>query len=204
MFTSSSTTSTRRGEPSARVRSAAATLTGSTSWDQPATLVCAFPVRNLLGAPVPSEAIHRSSTAIRGTILVMSDTQPTPAQPEPAANRPAEPVAATPPPPPPPGPPAAPVAQRTRLRDLAFGLRSLIAVGVAGVILGGLAGFGIHAATDDDRRDGRMGRSGPWFGPPGGFGQGPRRFPDVGQGQAPGGPGQGPGQFPTPSPTQPP
>src|SRR3954453_4157667 len=195
MFTSSSTTSTRRGEPSARVRSAAATLTGSTSWDQPATLVCAFPVRNLLGAPVPSEAIHRSSTAIRGTILVMSDPQPTPAQPEPAANRPAEPVAATPPPPPPPGPPAAPVAQRTRLRDLAFGLRSLLAVAVAGVIVGGLAGFGIHAATDDDHRDGRMGGFGPGFGPGRGFGDGAGHHGFPGGG-TPGGPGQTGGAAP--------
>jgi hypothetical protein len=86
-----------------------------------------------------------------------------------------------------------------------FGLRSLIAVGAAGVILGGLAGFGIHAAADDDRRDGRMGRFGPGFGPRGGFGQGPGRFPGGGQGQFPSGPGQqGPGQLPTPDSTQPP
>jgi len=142
----------------------------------------------------------------------MSDTQPTPAQREPAANRPAEPVAATPPPPPPPGPPAAPVAQRTRLRDLAFGLRSLIAVAVAGVIVGGLAGFGIHAATDDDHRDGRMGGFGPGFGPGRGFGDGAGHHGFPGGG-TPGGPGQngGPGtqhlpppagtDQPTPSPT---
>ena len=58
---------------------------------------------------------------------------------------------------------------RTRLRDRVFGLRSLVAVAVAGVILGGLGGFGIHAATDGDDRDGRMGR----FGPGGGFQDGP-------------------------------
>src|SRR5262245_5744008 len=137
----------------------------------------------------------------------MSDTQPTAAQPEPPAPPPPSPTG--PPGPPPAWTPASPAPPRPRLRDRVFGLRSLIAVGVAGVILGGLAGFAIHAATDDDRRDGRMGRFGPGFGPRGGFGQGPGRFPDGGQGQFPGGPGQqGPGQFPTqgstPSPPQPP
>ena len=136
----------------------------------------------------------------------MSDTQPTPAQPEPPANRPAEPVAATPPPPPPAGPPGAPVVQRTRLRDLVLGLRSLVAVAVAGVIVGGLAGFAIHAATDDDHRDGRMGGFGPGFGPRGGFGDGPGHHGFPGGG-SPGGPGTqhlpppaGTDQ-PTPSPT---
>src|SRR4051812_41286671 len=192
MLTSSSTTRTRRGEPSARVRSAAAMLMGSASWDQPAVLVCSFPLRTLLAAPVSSEAMHRSRTAIGGTIPGMRAPQPTPAQPEPPAE-PAEPAAATPPPPPPAGPPPAAPVQRTRLRDLVFGIRSLIAVAVAGVIVGGLAGFAIHAATDDDHRDGRMGRFGPGFGPGGAFrdGRAPGGFPGgPGQGQN-GGPGQG-------------
>jgi len=149
-------------------------------------------------------------------MLRMSDTQPTAAQPEPPEEQPtgqtaALPSSAAPPGPPPTWTPAPPVAQRTRLRDRIFGLRSLIAVGVAGVILGGLAGFGIHAATDNDRRDGRMGRFGPQFGPGGGFRDGHGGFPRGGPGQFPGGPGQGPGQFPpnggpqqpTPSPSAP-
>ena len=79
--------------------------------------------------------------------------------------------------------------ERVRLRDRLFGLSALIAVAVAGVLIGGLAGFGIHAATDGDGRDGRMGRFGPGGGPgfqggpngggPGGFQGGP------GSGQAP-------------------
>jgi hypothetical protein len=94
------------------------------------------------------------------------------------------------------------VVQRTRLRDRLFGLWSLVAVAVAGVIMGGLAGFAIHAATDNDRQDGRMGRFGPGFGPDGGARHGWGGFPDGGPGQFPGGPGQGPGQFPSPGTTQ--
>ena len=75
-------------------------------------------------------------------------------------------------------------AVQTRLRDHLFGLRSVVAVALAGVVLGGLAGFGIHAATDGDGGDGRMGR----FGPGGGFQNGPG-----GRG-GPGGFPQGPGQ----------
>jgi hypothetical protein len=105
----------------------------------------------------------------------MSDTEPTDV-PEEAA--PAEPPA------PPVEPPAPPVV-RTRQRDLVFGLRSLVAVALAGVILGGLAGYAINAGTGgDDHQDGRMGR----FGPGGGFPGGPQG------GGFPGGPGQGPGQ----------
>jgi hypothetical protein len=135
-------------------------------------------------------------------MVSMSDTQPPArgADPEQTEEQPTEPVAAAPPPPPPPptmaapvaAPPTAPALQRVRLRDQVFGIRSLIAVAVAGVIVGGLAGFGINAATDHDDRDGRMGRFGP------GFGDGPGRggFPHGGfpNGGFPGGgPGQGPG-----------
>jgi hypothetical protein len=159
-------------------------------------------------------------------MLLMSDTQPPGPgeQPEQPEEQPTEPMAATPPPPPPLPPPptlaapvAAPALQRVRLRDQAFGIKSLVTVAVAGVIVGGLAGFGIHAATDDDHRDSRMGRFGPGFGPGGGFreGRGPGGFPGGG---FPGGPGQdqdgGPGtqqlpppgsssDQPTPSPTTP-
>jgi hypothetical protein len=152
-------------------------------------------------------------------MLRMSDTQPPAAQPEPPEEQPTEQTASLPSPPPPPpaaaqpgppGPPpawtpAAPAAPRTRLRDRLFGLTSLIAVGVAGVIVGGLAGFGIHAATDDEHRDGRMGRFGPAFGPGDGFRDGHGGFQRGGPGQFPGGPGQGPwvppGGQATPSPT---
>ena len=63
--------------------------------------------------------------------------------------------------------------RRTRPRPIApaSGCRSVVAVALAGVVLGGLGGFGIHAATDGDGRDGRMGR----FGPGGGFQERPRR-----------------------------
>jgi hypothetical protein len=109
----------------------------------------------------------------------MSDNEPT-------AEQPAEQPAA------PPAPQSASerAATQTPLRDHLFGLRSVLAVGLAGVVLGGLGGFGIHAATDGDG-DGRMGR----FGPGGGFQDGrggPGGFP---QGPGQQGPGQqGPGQ----------
>jgi len=152
-------------------------------------------------------------------MLRMSDTQPParseqPEHPEHPEEQPTEPVGALPPPPPPPptvaAPVAAPALQRVRLRDQAFGIKSLVAVAVAGVIVGGLGGFGIHAATDGDHRDGRMGRFGPGFGPRGGPGGGFREW--RGPEGFPGGPGQngGPGTqqlpppggtAPTPSPT---
>jgi len=71
-----------------------------------------------------------------------------------------------------------------------FGLRSLVAVGVAGVIVGGVGGYALQAATDDG--GGRMGR----FGPGPGFRGGPDGggFP---RGGFQGGPGQQlPGQMP--------
>jgi len=129
----------------------------------------------------------------------MSDTQP-PADPEPVQ-------------PPPPPVPVAPPVERTRLRDRLFGLRALIAVALAGVILGGLAGFGVHAATDGDGRMGRFGPGGPdgGFGGPGQMGPGHMGPGQMGPGQM--GPGQmGPGgqlppqggnqQQPTPAPSQ--
>ena len=145
----------------------------------------------------------------------MSDTQPTAAQPGPAEEQP------TAPPQPAPVAEAAaePPAPRTRLRDLVFGLRSLVAVAIAGVIVGGLGGFAIHAATDG--HDERMGRFGPregfGGGPGGGFQQGPGGFPQgpgggfqqgpdgqPGPGQMPGQMGPGPqGQPPSPAPSQP-
>ncbi len=85
------------------------------------------------------------------------------------------------------------VADMRQLRDRVFGLRSVVTVALAGVVLGGLGGFGIHAATDGDGRDARMGR----FGPGGGFQDGPGgRGGPGGFPQGPGqqGPGQGPGQ----------
>ncbi len=106
----------------------------------------------------------------------MSDTEPT---------EPTEPTATQPPAAPEPTTPAADAAPvRPRLRDRVFGLRSLVAVALAGLVLGGVGGFGIHAATDDGGGDGRMDR----FGPGGAFPGGP--FPG-----GPGGRG-GPGGFP--------
>ena len=154
----------------------------------------------------------------------MSDTQPTAAAPEPHQQPDVDPVpAAEHPAPAAPAAPAAqlpPVTERPRLRDLVFGLRSLVAVAVAGVVVGGVGGYALSAATDDD--SGRMGRFGPgpgFRGGPdggapggfqGGFQGGPgQQLPGQGPGQLP---GQGPGQLPpqqappsasaTPSPSQ--
>ena len=135
-----------------------------------------------------SDPTHRSGTGRRATVGTMSETEPTAEQPVPQ----------------PTGPAARLRRRGTRLRDRVFGLRSVVAVALAGVVLGGLGGFGIHAATDGDGRDGRMGRFGPGGGfqdGPGGRG-GPGGFPQgPGQGQGPGGqapqvpqPSQSPGQ----------
>jgi hypothetical protein len=70
-----------------------------------------------------------------------------------------------------------------------------VAVAVAGVVLGGLAGFGISAATGGDERDGRMGQFGP--GGPGGFHNGPGGVP--GGGQLPQPPLGAPTQVPAPT-----
>lgn len=99
-----------------------------------------------------------------------------------------------------PATPAERAAAQTRLRDHLFGLRALIAVALAGVILGGLAGFGISAATGGDGRDGQMGRFGPGGGfrggPDGGFQGGPGQMGPGQMGPGQMGPGQMPGQMP--------
>src|SRR3954451_12757839 len=109
----------------------------------------------------------------------MSDTQPTAAQPpeqqpqvqsqQQSATPPPSPPSPPSPPPVPPVPPVPPAttayatppeADPPRFRDRLFALLALIAVAIAGVVLGGLAGFGIQAAADGDGRYGRMGRFG--------------------------------------------
>ncbi len=69
--------------------------------------------------------------------------------------------------------PAAPAAPaRPAWRDRVYGLRSVAAVALAGLIIGGGAGAAIHAATADDGRDG-PGRTGFQRGPGGGQRPGP-------------------------------
>jgi hypothetical protein len=114
---------------------------------------------------------------------------------------------------------------RERWRDRAWSFRSVIAVGLVAVLLGGLAGAAIATVGDHQDR-----RGGPGFGrfhgpgrPPGGLGQGPMgpgpqwQFNDPygsgqrqwDQGQRPRGPGGplqrfGQGQGPTPAQPAPP
>lgn len=86
---------------------------------------------------------------------------------------------------------------RTGWRGRVYGVRSVAAVAVAGLIVGGGAGAAIHAAVGDDGgRDGR-----PGFMRDGGPGDGPRgRFGGPGS-QVPGQvPGSGPGQGQLPEP----
>lgn len=85
-----------------------------------------------------------------------------------------------------------PESPRRSWKDRAYGLRSVAAVAVAGLIIGGGAGAAIHAATGDDGRDGR-----PTFGPGGGMPQ----PPDGMRRDGPAGPPALPGQTP---PTTPP
>jgi len=61
---------------------------------------------------------------------------------------------------------------RPAWRDRVYGLRSVAAVAIAGLIIGGGAGAAIHAATADDGRDG-PGRMGFHRGPGGGQRPGP-------------------------------
>jgi len=116
-------------------------------------------------------------------------------------------------------------SRQQRWRDRAWSFRSVIAVGLVAVLLGGLAGAAI--ATVGDHQDQRRGpgfsrfHGGPGR-PPGGLGQGPMgqrpqwRFNDPygsgqrqwDQGQQPGGPNGplqpfGQGQSPTPAPPTP-
>ena len=75
----------------------------------------------------------------------MSDNEnPAPEQPAPVP--PVEP-------PPAPEPAAGPVPTKVRWRERAFTLRSVVAVGLAGVILGAGAGVGTALVADDDHGD---------------------------------------------------
>jgi hypothetical protein len=104
----------------------------------------------------------------------MSDTQQLPAQP---AQQYAEPI----------GPQSSEPRARTPWRERVFGLRAVLAVALAGVILGGLAGWGITAAASSGDSGGRFG------GGPGQMGGGPGQ---MGRGFGPGGQqGQMPGQM---------
>src|SRR3954451_13084555 len=116
MFTSSSTTRTRSGEPSARVRSAVVVELMVRACPSCLCVSCEEPARLPCGFRAGAQGQHRSPQHA----ATMSDTEPTAAQP------------------PEHQPLAAPVPDRPRLRDRLFGLRALVAVAVAGVVLGGL------------------------------------------------------------------
>lgn len=116
--------------------------------------------------------------------------EPTPdPTPDPAPDLAAQP--STPPPPPPASEPAAAVPKQ-RWRDRAFTLRSLLAVGVAGVVLGAGAGAGTALVAGHDDGPDRAGRpewrQGPADGrfPGGGMGDGNgQRFAPPGGSQVP-------------------
>ena len=68
--------------------------------------------------------------------------------------------------------PAEPAPTKTRLRDRALGFRAVVAVTLAGVVLGGLGGTALGFALDGDQHDhpARVGgRFGGGPGPEGGF-----------------------------------
>lgn len=77
----------------------------------------------------------------------------------------------------PPGGDSSPVL-KTRWRDRAWSFRAMIAVALASVVIGGLAGGAVVAASGDDNdREQRMGPWGPGGGmPPGWRERGPRDF----------------------------
>jgi hypothetical protein len=116
----------------------------------------------------------------------MSDDETRPIDPE----APVAPTAAETPayamPVPPPGYPAyAAAPERPRFADQVMGMRGVIAVALACLVIGGLSGFILgHAAGSDDGRFGR----GPMFLQRGAFPQSPYGFPQgpsqrFGQGQ---------------------
>ncbi len=86
----------------------------------------------------------------------------------------------------PPEPPEPAAKPKTRLRDRVLGIRGIAAVGLAGLVLGGLGGAAIGAAVDDDGGHHGPGRFGSQF--PGEDG---RHGPDGGF-RPPGEPGQAP------------
>ncbi|MBV6729549.1 hypothetical protein [Nocardioides daeguensis] len=125
-------------------------------------------------------------------------TPDTPSSADPGAQPAAETPTAPPAPPAPPVPPAAAPVLKTRWRDRAFTLRSMVAVGLAGLVLGAGAGVGTAlVASHDDSPDFRHQRMGPG-GPGGGFprweGRDGQDGPPPGWGQMP--PGSGPQQQP--------
>src|SRR4051812_34222108 len=129
MLTSSSTTRTRSGEPSARVRSdGGAELIAPACWCS-LCVSCeeAGRARGLDLRP-RTGSMHRCRTGRRAMVVTMSDTEPTAVQPDEAAAQPTARERA---------------AAQTPLRDHLFGLRSVLAVGLAGVVIGGLGGFGL-------------------------------------------------------------
>ena len=119
--------------------------------------------------PLPdSEPVHSPLTGGLATIGDMEPKEMNPQQPTT---------------PPPAGPPTAPPAGATTKRswrERSFGLRPVIGVGVAGLLLGALAGAGIGVAVADDDGPQR---------PPAGPAQGDFRGPGAGQHGHPGHPG---------------
>ncbi|RZI92758.1 MAG: hypothetical protein EOO67_07960 [Microbacterium sp.] len=93
--------------------------------------------------------------------------------------------------------PAPPTTPQPRLRDHVFSFRSVVAVGVATLLLGGAGGAALVAVTNDGHDDGpriarfgdgpgRYGNDGPGgggFAPPGFQQDGPRSAPGNGSGQ---------------------
>ena len=83
MFTSSSTTRTRSGEPSARVRSAAGAELMTSACARCLCVSCEEPAGSSTSDPR-----HRSGTGRRAMVSTMSDTEPTAERPRPSRTRP--------------------------------------------------------------------------------------------------------------------
>src|SRR3954447_12778032 len=158
MFCSSSTTSTRRGDPSTRVSSMATSVT---------TSAVSFLWPRCPGVTTFSEPLHSIATARASTMDAMSDTDQTSTrEPEPPRPPPAQPASAAPYDVQHAVPPAYAAPAKERFLDRMLDMRAVIAVALAALIIGGLSGFllGEHTGGGDDR----FGRGGPG-GFPGGF-----------------------------------
>lgn len=115
----------------------------------PLCAACALARHSGAGFIAASSTAHRSRTGAASTVSGMNEASGPDQTPSPTPAQPTDP-----PPPTTPVESPPPAAVRTRLRDRAFRLRSVAAVGIAALLIGGTAGAGVTAlVVDHDDRE---------------------------------------------------